>query len=91
MPNARPKTVIAEQAAIMVRRLDELRGFTLLIVIVALQRGWMVDRCSVFYPFVQRMILSVWPAGWRWIVLCPCLLLQAFGAIQLKCRGFDQL
>ncbi len=30
MPNARPKTVIAEQAAIMVRRLDELRGFTLL-------------------------------------------------------------
>ncbi len=63
MPNARPKTVIAEQAAIMVRRLDELRGFTLLIVIVALQRGWMVDRCSVFYPFVQRMILSGRLAG----------------------------
>lgn len=45
MPNARPKTVIAEQAAIMVRRLDELRGFTLLIVIVALQRGWLAVDC----------------------------------------------
>lgn len=29
MPKARPKTVIAEQAATTVRRLEEVRGFTL--------------------------------------------------------------
>jgi len=34
MPNARPNTVMAEQAAITVRRLDELSGFYLRLLSV---------------------------------------------------------
>lgn len=71
MPNARPKTVIAEQAAIMVRRLDELRGFTLLVVIFALQRGWMLGRRIVFLP-VLAADDSVWFGGGLSYALVYC-------------------